>query len=317
MTPLRRDHSSPLTRRRFLVSALAASALSAAAACGARTEATVPPPGPEAGARFARLDAVLADLEERRRVRLGVLAHDPGRGLTYARRADDRFAMCSTFKVYAAAAILRLESQGSLRLDDTVPVDPADIVENSPVTSEAQGRTLTLAQLCDAALTRSDNTAGNLLLRRLGGPTAVTAFARSLGDTATTLDRWEPELNSAEPGDVRDTSTASGLARGYRELLLGSGLPAAGQQTLMGWMRASVTSGQRIRAGLPAGWTAADKSGAGRYGTVNDAGVLWSPDGSPLVLVLLSDSVTGLPDAAHDNAAIAEATAVIVESLTR
>ncbi|WP_442800806.1 MULTISPECIES: serine hydrolase [unclassified Rhodococcus (in: high G+C Gram-positive bacteria)] len=246
--------------------------------CGARTEATVPPPGPEAGARFAPLDAVLADLEERRRVRLGVLAHDPGRGLTYARRADDRFAMCSTFKVYAAAAILRLESQGSLRLD---------------------------------------NTAGNLLLRRLGGPTAVTAFARSLGDTVTTLDRWEPELNSAEPGDVRDTSTASGLARGYRELLLGSGLPAAGQQTLTGWMRASVTSGQRIRAGLPAGWTAADKSGAGRYGTVNDAGVLWSPDGSPLVLVLLSDSVTGLPDAAHDNAAIAEATAVIVESLTR
>jgi beta-lactamase class A len=116
---------------------------------------------------------------------------------------------------------------------------------------------------------------------------------------------------------VRDTSTASGLARGYRELLLGSGLPAAGQQTLTDWMRASVTSGQRIRAGLPAGWTAADKSGAGRYGTVNDAGVLWSPDGSPLVLVLLSDSVTGLPDAAHDNAAIAEATAVIVESLTR
>lgn len=305
---------APLTRRRLLVSALAVSALSVTAACGARTESPARP-GAD-GARWAELDIALAGIEERKHIRLGVIAHDPGRNLSYIRRGEERFAMCSTFKVYAAAAILRLHTQGRLTLDEPVPVAAADIVVNSPVTSAAQGRTLTLAQLCEASLTRSDNTAANLLLRRLGGPAAITGFARSLGDTATRLDRWEPELNSAEPGDPRDTTTPTGLADGYRELLLGSGLPAAAKQTLTDWMRASVTSGERIRAGLPAGWTAADKTGGGSYGTVNDAGVVWSPDGAPLLLVLLTSSTTGRPDAPNDNAALAETTAAVVASMT-
>lgn len=266
--------------------------------------------------RLTALDRRLAEIEELHGVRLGVLAQSPVTGRTYSHRGGERFAMCSTFKVYAVAGILRLESRGQLRLDETVTVESADIVVNSPVTSEHQGRTMTVGRLCEAALTRSDNTAGNLLLRRLGGPGAVTEFARSVGDRATRLDRWEPELNSARRGDERDTTTAVGLGAGYRELLLGSGLPPQQQRTLAEWMRASVTSGKRMRAALPQGWTAADKTGGGFYGTVNDAGVVWSPEGEPLVLVILSDSTIGDPDVPLGDVPIVAATAALVEALT-
>lgn len=309
-----------LSRRWFLSATLVAASIPVAAACGAPTAATVPeqtPNGaaPEMPVRLTALDERLAEIENRHAVRLGVLAHSPGNGRTYAHRGDERFAMCSLFKVYAAASILQLESQGRLRLDDTVAIEPGDIVVNSPVTSEHQGRVMTFEQLCEAALTRSDNTAGNLLLRRIGGPDAVTTLARSVGDETTRLDRWEPELNDAVRGDERDTTTAVGLARGYRELLLGSTLDPAHQRTLTGWMRASTTSDTKMRAGLPSGWVVADKSGGGYYGTVNDAGVVWSPDGEPLVLVILSDSTTGDVDAPFENAPIVDATAALVSAL--
>lgn len=265
--------------------------------------------------RSTALDERLTELENRHAVRLGVVAYSPDSGRTYTHRGDERFAMCSLFKVYAAAGILQLESEGRLRLDDTVVIEPGDIVVNSPVTSEHQGRVMTVEQLCEAALTRSDNTAGNLLLRQIGGPPAVTTLARSVGDETTRLDRWEPELNDAVRGDERDTTTAEGLARGYRELLLGSTLDPARQRMLTGWMRASSTSDTKMRAGLPSGWVAADKSGGGYYGTVNDAGVVWSPDGESLVLVILSDSTTGDVDAPFENAPIVDATAALVTEL--
>ncbi|MEE2060513.1 class A beta-lactamase [Rhodococcus artemisiae] len=309
-----------LSRRWFLNATLVAASVPVAAACGAPSIATAPEPtsngaAPETEVRLTALDERLAEIENRHAVRLGVLAHAPGSGRTYTHRGDERFAMCSTFKVYAAAGILQLESQGRLRLDDTVAVDPGDIVVNSPVTSENQGRVMTYAQLCEAALTRSDNTAGNLLLRRLGGPDAVTTLARSVDDHATRLDRWEPELNDAARGDERDTTTAAGLARGYRELLLGSALDPARQRILTAWMRASTTSEARMRAGLPSGWVAADKSGGGYFATLNDAGVVWSPDGEPLVLVILSDTTTGDVDAPFENAPVVDTTAALVSAM--
>ncbi|MBM7458017.1 beta-lactamase class A [Rhodococcus coprophilus] len=261
------------------------------------------------------LDSRLAQIENQHKVRLGVLGHTPATGRVYAHRGDERFAMCSTFKMYAAAGILRLESLGKLSLDETVPVEPADIVVNSPVTTEHQGRVMTVGGLCEAALTRSDNTAANLLLRRLGGPDTVTALARSVGDGATRLDRWEPELNEAGRGDERDTTTAVGLGTGCRELLVGAGLPPPQQRMLTGWMRASLTSGKRIRAALPRDWTAADKTGGGLHGTVNDAGVVWSPSGNPLVLVVLSDSTTGNPDVPIDDAPTVAATTAVIEAM--
>ncbi|MEV0360020.1 class A beta-lactamase [Nocardia sp. NPDC050697] len=293
------------TRRGFLATVLAAGAL---AACG--TEPRVPTPAPDTSA----LDSALAAIQERHSVRVAMHARYRDRTVTH--RAGEPIALCSTFKVYAAAAILRLESEGALRLDETVPVRPADIVVNSPITAAAQGTDLSYAQLCAAALTRSDNTAGNLLLRRIGGPAALTAFAGTLGDRATDLTRWEPDLNLAERDSRTDITTADGLATGYAALLLGTALPPAQRRTLTDWMAASTTSARRIRAALPPGWTAADKTGGGNYGTVNDAGVLWSPDGTPLLLVLLTDSTTGDPDATPADAAVAEATTAVLAALT-
>lgn len=310
-----------LSRRGFLSGAVALSSIPFLAACDApRSSATA---GETSAARqpsdeqlrLPALDERLDRIESEHRVRLGVLGQSPSTGQVYTHRGDERFAMCSTFKIYAAAGILRLESLGELSLDETVAVEPADIVVNSPVTSEHQGRVMTFGGLCEAALTRSDNTAANLLLKRLDGPDTVTALARSVGDGATRLDRWEPELNEAGRGDERDTTTPVGLGAGCRELLLGAGLPPPQQRMLTGWMRASVTSDKRMRAALPPDWIAADKTGGGSHGTVNDAGVVWSPHGDPLVLVILSDSVTGDPDVPIDDVPTVAATAAVIEAM--
>ncbi|MCQ4120049.1 class A beta-lactamase [Rhodococcus tibetensis] len=279
---------------------------------------TPAPSAPQAvsAEQFAFLDSSIGALEARYSTRIGVTALDPATGAVYRHRGDERFALCSTFKTYAAAEVLRRTSAGTSSLDKTVPVDAADLVENSPVTSAAVGTSMTLAQLAEAALTRSDNTAGNLLLTEIGGPQAITSLARDIGDDTTRLDRWETELNTALRGDPRDTSTTNGLAEGYRALLLGDELEPAHRQQLLDWMRASTTSDTRIRAGLPPGWSAADKTGTGRFGTANDAGVVWDPEGNPLVLVILTDSSTNQEAAQPNNEAVAETTSAVIGALT-
>lgn len=264
---------------------------------------------------FAGLNTRLSALEQQHGIKYGIAAVLPGSGLSFERNGDDRFAMCSTFKVYAVSAILRLAQRGELDLDAAVPVTPADMEENSPVTAAAVGATLTWSELSRAALGRSDNTAANLLLRRLGGPSAITDFARTVGDTETRLDRWETELNEALPGDPRDTSTPAALAVGYQRVVLGDGLDDEHRAMLVDWMKASVTSGERIRKALPAGWVAADKTGGGSYGSVNDAGVVWNPAGTPLILVIFTRSATDDPQAAPNNQAIADATAAVVATM--
>lgn len=262
------------------------------------------------------LDAKIEALEAQYATRIGVTAVDPATGAVYSHRGDERFAMCSTFKAYASAAVLRKIEDGSTSLDKTVVIEPGDLVENSPVTAAAVGTPMTLGQIAEAALTRSDNTAGNYLLREIGGPQAITALARDLGDESTRLDRWETELNTAFRGDPRDTTTPTGLAQGFRALLLDDALDAASRDQLLDWMRASKTSDKRMRAGLPPGWTTADKTGGGGFGTANDAGVAWSPDGSPVVLAVLTDSLTNQEDAQGNNQAIADTTAAVIEGLT-
>lgn len=269
------------------------------------------------GKQFAALETTLADLERGAEVRLGVFAHDLVSGATYSRRDDERFAMCSTFKVYAVAAILRMQSEGGISLQDPIFVDPADIVSHSPVTGPAQGRTLTVGELCRATLVTSDNTAANLLLYRLGGPPAITEFSNTVGDPATILQRWEPDLGSALPGDIRDTTTPSGMGPGWKELLLGGALSEEDRTMLLDWMRGSTTSDEQIRAGLPPGWTAADKTGSGDYGTINDCGVVWSPEGAPLLLLLFSSStIPDDPEIEGNKAVIADTTAAVVSAMT-
>jgi beta-lactamase class A len=257
-----------------------------------------------------RIDA----LQERHNAKIGVYGVDltTGRSITYL--DGERFAVCSTFKGYAAARVLQRSERGELRLDNAVRIETADIVSNSPVTEPAVGGTLTLADLCQAALQRSDNTAANLLLRAIGGPPAVTDFARSIGDDETRLDRWETELNSAVPGDPRDTSTPRALGDGYRNLLTGDGLAPASRDLLETWMRANVTSS--MRAGLPPGWTSADKTGSGDYGSTNDVGIVYGPGGRRVLLSIMTRSRTNDPKAENLRPVIGELAGLAVPWLT-
>ncbi|MGH3788617.1 MAG: class A beta-lactamase [Pseudonocardiaceae bacterium] len=238
---------------------------------------------------------------------------DSGTGQELSHRADERFPMCSTFKVLAAAAVL--DRNPPEHLDLRVRYRAADIVPFSPITEAHIHGGLTIRELCDAAIRYSDNTAGNLLLDELGGPGAVTAFARSLGDQVTRLDRREPELNSAVPGDDRDTTSPRAIAADYRELVLGSWLDDMDRALLSIWLVGNATGDTRIRAGLPADWRVGDKTGAGRYGVVNDVAIAWPPGTAPIVLAVLSARPT--TDAPGDNMLIAQAATVIANELGR
>lgn len=266
----------------------------------------VPPPTPAAapGPPFAQL-------EHRFDARLGVYALDTGSGREVAHRADERFAMTSTFKTIAAAAVL--DRTPPAHLDDRVHFTAADLVEFSRVTERHVADGLTIRELCDAAIRFSDNTAGNLLLDDLGGPGEITAFARALGDPVTRLDRREPALNSAVPGDERDTTSPRAVAGLYRELVLGERLDAADRALLTGWLVGNTTGGGRIRAGLPAGWRVGDKTGGGSHGSVNDVAVAWPPDRAPIVLATLSTRQA--VDAVADPALLAEAARLVVDAL--
>jgi beta-lactamase class A len=187
-------------------------------------------------------------------------------------------------------------------------------VANSPVTEQRVGQTMTIGELCEAALQRSDNTAGNWLLRIIGGPSAVTGFARTLGDDRTRLDRWETDLNSAVPGDPRDTSTPRALGTGYQCLLTGDVLAPAQREQLGRWMRGNQTSS--LRAGLPAGWTSADKTGGGGYGSTNDVGVVYGPDGRRAVLSIMARSQSDDPDAHDLRSLVGEVTKLVVPYLS-
>ncbi|MEV0110218.1 class A beta-lactamase [Nocardia sp. NPDC050799] len=313
MKPNRSAYRIPASRRSL---ALVLTAVALSAACGGADTGTPAAP-PTVEQKTVDLSNTLMTLQAKYNVLFGIAAVDTRGGRTFEWNADDRFAMCSTFKVYAVAAILRLAEREELDLNDKVPITRQDIVMSSPVVSDHVGELMSYYELSRAALVRSDNTAANLLLRRLGGPGAVTEYARSINDPQTRLDRWEPELNEARAGDPRDTSTASALAAGYRKLILGDGLSTEYRRMLTSWMRSSVTSRQRLRAGLPVGWVAADKTGSGAYGTANDAGVVWSPTGSSLVLVVFSRSTTGYPMAAGADAAVADAAAAVLGTMSQ
>ncbi|ORB27978.1 class A beta-lactamase [Mycolicibacterium parafortuitum] len=292
-----------LTRRHVLLGGLSLFALTA---CSTQTVLAEPAgPLPPAQDRIAALG-------QRHNAQIGLYAANLDTGDSLAFGDTERFAMCSTFKAYAAGAVLQRVQQGALRLGDTVPIRAEDIRPHSPVTEPWVGTEMTLAELCQAALQQSDNAAANALLGVLGGPPAITEFARGIGDDQTRLDRWEVELNSAVPGDPRDTSTPRALGTGYRALLTGDVLEPAGRQQLTDWMLANQTSS--MRAGLPQGFTSADKTGSGDYGTTNDVGVVFGPDGQRLVVAVMTRSITDDPDAPSLRPLIGElATLVLAE----
>jgi beta-lactamase class A len=293
-----------LSRRQALLGGLT---LAAVAASQPKT-VLADPADPLAG-----IDERVAAIERRHNRYVGLFAVDLESGRSISHRGQDAFAMCSTFKGYASARVLQMVEQGKLTLDQRVFVDQAEIVANSPRTQPRAGGDMTLDELCQAALQVSDNTAGNLLLKTIGGPPAITAFARSIGDPSSRLDRWETALNSAVPGDPRDTSTPEALGGGYRDLLTGDALAPPQRQQLEDWMRANETSS--MRAGLPPGWTTADKTGSGDYGSTNDVGVAYDPAGRGVLLAMMTRSQINDPKAQNLRPLIAELTTLLIPAL--
>jgi beta-lactamase class A len=232
--------------------------------------------------------ARLAMLEHQRGGRLGVAVLDTGSGTRIAWRGDERFLMCSTFKLLLAAAVLRKVDSGTERLDRRIVFGKDVLLEYAPVTRQHIGPPgMTVAQLSEAAVTLSDNTAANLLLASIGGPSGVTRYARTLGDTVTHLDHLEPELNRHNGED--DTTTPWAMLGDMQELLLGDALSQASREQLTRWLTANKTGGDSLRAGLPPDWRESDKTGSGRTAN-NDVAILWPPRRKPLLVTAYYDN---------------------------
>jgi beta-lactamase class A len=227
----------------------------------------------------------LARLERRDGGRLGVAALDTSSKRLSGHRMDERFLMCSTFKLVLVGTVLARVDHGLERLDQRVPIHKRDVLSYAPVTRQHVGAAgMSVAALCEAAITLSDNTAANLLLSRVGGPHRLTAFVRALGDRKTRFDRIEPMLNMSAPGDTRDTTTPAAMLGIMHALVLGKALSVPSRQRLQQWMRACRTGGSLLRAGFPETWSAGDKSGSGFHGEVNDVAVAWPPGRAPILV---------------------------------
>lgn len=226
----------------------------------------------------------IAGIESGVKGRLGVAVIDTGSDRRFGYRENERFPMCSTFKLMAAAAILKRVEQGQETLDRRVRFLKSDLVTYSPMTEKHIESGMTVAELCEAAITLSDNTAGNLMLGMIGGPPGVTAFARGLGDPITRLDRIETALNEAVPGDPRDTTAPVAMEQNLRKLMFGDTLAKSSSEQLKSWLLANRTGDARLRARLPAGWRVGDKTGSGERGSTNDVGILWPPDSAPIIV---------------------------------
>jgi beta-lactamase class A len=233
---------------------------------------------------FSTLPAAFEQIEKKNGGRLGVSVLDTGSNERTGYRADERFAFCSTFKVLLAAAVLHRVDTLKDDLRRQVDVPPKPLVGNSPLTEEHAGGSMTLDALCNAILTRSDNTAANVLLDTIGGPEYLTAYARSIGDTVTRLDRTETALNEAKPGDPRDTTSPNAMLGNLNTLLLGKALSPESRDHLLHWMESSTTGLTRIRAKLPKAWRAADKTGSNGDNTAGNLLAVW-PTGKPPILV--------------------------------
>ena len=295
----------PLPRRTLLFTGLAAALAGCTTAPVSPSAAPMStPPAP---------DAELAALERKFGGRLGFFALDTGTGRTVTYRADERFLMCSTHKVLVVGAILKLRQRQPGLLDRVIHYDQSQVLSYAPITSQHVADGMKVSDLCEAALKVSDNTAVNLLITVLQGPPAVTAFARSLGDSTTRLDRVEPDLNSGAPGDDRDTTKPPAFAADLRKLAVDDGLDTAGRDLLVNWMKSATTGLDLARAGAPKNWAAADKSGSGSKGEVNDVAVLWPPGHAPLVVTAYT--VPTDPRSTAGRATIAEATAIAVKKL--
>lgn len=254
----------------------------------------------------ARLEAELGG-------RVGVVLQELGAAPVAEYRADERFPLASTFKALVCGAVLARVDAGEEDLARIIAYGPEVLVVYSPVAEKYAGQGMTVGNLCEATITLSDNTAGNLLLDSIGGPKGLTEFLRETGDTVTRLDRWEPELNEALSGDVRDTTTPRAMLATMERLLFSDLLTSASRAQLEGWMIADQVADQLIRASLPEGWTIGDKTGAGERGSRSIVAVIRPPHGGPwLATIYLTGNEA---DMKTHNRAIAKIGAAMVETI--
>ena len=257
----------------------------------------------------------ILSIEQRTGARIGVVALDTDSGKRLDYRSKERFPMCSTFKFLAAAAVLKRVDEKQDRLDRFVRYEAKDILEYAPVTKEhLKDGGMTLGALCAAAIEQSDNTAGNLLLDAIGGLVGLTNFARSIDDETTRLDRKEPELNSAIPGDERDTTSPAAMCGNIERLLVGNVLSKSSRHQLEYWLQHNETGALMIRAGVPKTWIVGDKTGRCGNGATNDVAIIRRPGHAPNLIAVYSIGST-LPG--NDRAgAIAETARAVAEFLS-
>jgi beta-lactamase class A len=227
----------------------------------------------------------LTDYERDSGGHIGVYAKNLRTSAEVSWRARERFVMCSSFKASLAACALASVDRGRARMDELIAYGPADLMEWAPAAKQnLEKGAMSVADMCEAAVELSDNTCANALLARFGGPTALTAFWRSIGDTVSRLDHNEPELNRTPLGRPEDTTTPAAMAGNLRRLILGKALSPSSRERLTGWMLGCKTGDNRLRAGLPKDWRVGDKTGNNGKDASGDIAVTWSTRGEPVVI---------------------------------
>ena len=255
--------------------------------------------------RFGKLEAAAKGS-------LGAHILDTASGKEYGYRSDERFMMLSTFKLMASAFVLHRADDGVDSLDRRIPYAKEDLIDWSPITEKhVDGLGMTLAELCEATITTSDNTAANLILSSFGGPAALTAFVRKLGDDITRFDRTEPGLNVKSSDGLLDTATPRATVGNLQKVVLGNVLSLSSRDQLQRWLLNNTTGGRRLRAGLPTGWRIGEKTGTNKTGA-NDIGVIWPSHRKPIVVAAyLGDSSASIEIRESTLAAIGELVAGI------
>lgn len=266
-------------KRSFLMSAIIIIFISTSLPVFANAKKTQPLPIEQ---KLAALEASLDD------GKIGVFAVNTANKQQIQYRASEHFPIQSTFKVMAVSATLKQSMADKQLLQQKITYTKKDLVFWSPITEKHLVDGMTLYDLCSAAMMYSDNTATNLIMKQLGGPQAVTAFARSIGDNTFQINSWEPNLNSA-PNDLRDTSTPIAMEKSLQKLTHGGVLDSPQREQLISWMKANTTGNALIRAGVPKGWIVADKTGSGNdYGISNDIGIIWPSNCAPIIIAIYS-----------------------------
>jgi beta-lactamase class A len=257
----------------------------------------------------ATIDLIEQDFD----ARVGLVIRESGSDWSVSHRADERFLMASTFKTLLCGAVLTRVDAGEIDLAEPIAITAADILDYAPVTETMIGSTMAVGDLCHAALDKSDNTATNLLIDRIGGPQSVTDFLRAIGDGVSRLDRREPEVNTFAPGDPRDTTSPDAMVATLEVLLTGDALSLRSRAQLVDWMSGGGVTGALIRASTPEGWHVADRSGSADFNR-NIVAMVTPPNRGPyFIAIFLSDAKA---DFDTRNAAVIELSEAVMQVVT-